>query len=180
MPPRLRRRVETLRAATVAPAWSGGERTDREVEPLRLVSLRRRWYLVAYDLGRQDWRSFRLDRHERPVATGVQFRPRELPAADAAAFVHAGLENLPVTYAVEALVDAPAADVRRRIGAWAAVEPVDDRRSRVRMNSDTLAWPAVALADLDADFLVVGPPGFLDYLRDAGARFARAATSPLR
>src|SRR6185437_12121195 len=139
MPPRLRRRVETLRAVTVAPAWSGGgptvdagalttvaqacrdaerirfsytsgggERTDREVEPLRLVSLRRRWYLVAYDLGRQDWRSFRLDRLERPDAVGVRFRPRELPASDAAAFVRAGLENLPVTYAVEALVDAPA------------------------------------------------------------------------
>src|SRR5438270_224031 len=64
-----------------------GTRTRRLVEPFRLVPLGRRWYLVAYDLHRHDWRSFRLDRLDAPQRTGARFRPRELPADDAAAFV---------------------------------------------------------------------------------------------
>src|SRR5438128_2030963 len=67
-----------------------GTRTDRLVEPFRLVPLGRRWYLVAYDLHRHDWRSFRLDRLAAPRRTGARFRPRELPAEDAAAYVRAG------------------------------------------------------------------------------------------
>jgi predicted DNA-binding transcriptional regulator YafY len=206
MPPRLRHRVEALRAMTVSPGWSGGgpsvdpaslttvaqacrdterlrftytsaggERTEREVEPLRLVPLRRRWYLVAYDLGRHGWRSFRLDRLARPVTGGVRFRPRDLPAPDAAAFVRAGIEQQAVTYAVEVLVEAPASDVRRRMGAWATVDPVGDGRCRVRMNADDLAWPAMALAGVDAEFTVVAPPEMAAYLRDVAARFARAS-----
>ena len=59
----------------------------REAEPHRLVTLGRRWYLVAWDTRREDWRSFRVDRIAEPVATGVRFSPRELPEADAAAYV---------------------------------------------------------------------------------------------
>ena len=64
---------------------ASGMRTERHVEPHRLVALDRRWYLVAYDLTRNDWRSFRLDRYLGvPQQTGARFRPRALPAADAA------------------------------------------------------------------------------------------------
>src|SRR6187399_1238233 len=55
---------------------AGGQRTDRHVEPHRLVALGRRWYLVAYDLVRHDWRSFRADRLSAPHGTGARFRPR--------------------------------------------------------------------------------------------------------
>ena len=54
--------------------------THRRVEPLRLVSLGRRWYLVAWDRDRMDWRSFRLDRISEPEPTGQRFPARELPA----------------------------------------------------------------------------------------------------
>jgi predicted DNA-binding transcriptional regulator YafY len=64
-----------------------GQETSRHVEPLRLVQLGRRWYLAGYDLDRHGWRSYRLDRLTEPRGTGARFRPRELPAADAAAFV---------------------------------------------------------------------------------------------
>src|SRR6202789_477064 len=64
-----------------------GTASARHVEPHRMVSLGRRWYLVGYDLDRQAWRSFRLDRLNEPAGTGARFRPRELPAEDAAAFV---------------------------------------------------------------------------------------------
>src|SRR5205814_1335816 len=92
MPPRLRRRVERLRFSYTV---QSGEQTHRHVEPHRLVSLGRRWYLVAYDLQRQDWRSFRLDRLAQPRNTGARFTPRTLPAKDAAAFVRAGIANIP-------------------------------------------------------------------------------------
>ena len=102
-----------------------GQHTDRHVEPHRLVLLGRRWYLVGYDLTRQDWRSFRLDRLTAPRGTGSRFRPRELPAADAAAFVRSGIDSVLPCYDVEVLIEAPAAAVRERIGRWATVEDVD-------------------------------------------------------
>src|SRR3954464_13919893 len=74
---------------------ASGQHTDRHTEPHRLVCLGRRWYLVAYDLTRHDWRSFRVDRLTAPQGNGSRFRPRDLPAADAAEFVRAGLDNLP-------------------------------------------------------------------------------------
>jgi predicted DNA-binding transcriptional regulator YafY len=67
---------------------AAGAVTDRYVEPYRLVSLGGRWYLVGYDLTREDWRAFRVDRISGlPQATGERFRGRTLPAADAAAFI---------------------------------------------------------------------------------------------
>ncbi len=91
-----------------------GRRSDRQVEPHWLVRLEGRWYLVAYDLVRHDWRSFRVDRLADPRGTGDRFRPRELPADDAAAFVRSGLHHLQRPYRVEVLVDAPAEAVRER------------------------------------------------------------------
>ncbi|HEY2764484.1 MAG TPA: YafY family protein [Pseudonocardiaceae bacterium] len=151
-----------------------GEHTDRHVEPLRLVTLGRRWYLVAYDLTRHDWRSFRLDRLDRPRSTGVRFRPRELPAEDAAAFVHARIDHLPASYAVEVLVHAPAAAVRDRIGRWATLEDVDGGRCLLRMRADSLDWPAMALGAVGADFTVLAPPELLDHVQDWARRFSRA------
>src|SRR6266704_2198497 len=110
------RDTERLRFSYTA---AGGQHTERHAEPYRLVLLGRRWYLVGYDLTRQDWRSFRLDRLTDPRGTGARFRPRELPAADAAAFVQAGIGNVTAVYQVEVLVDAPAATVRERFGRWA-------------------------------------------------------------
>ena len=103
-----------------------GQHTDHHVEPHRLVLLGHRWYLACYDLGRHDWRSFRLDRLTALRGTGTRFRPRTLPAADAAAFVRAGVDSVSAAYDVEVLIHAPAAAVRQRIGQWAGV--LDDER----------------------------------------------------
>ncbi|MFD3352944.1 helix-turn-helix transcriptional regulator [Streptomyces fradiae] len=153
---------------------AGGRRTDREVEPHRLVRLAHRWYLVAYDLTRQDWRSFRVDRLSAPEATGTPFRPRALPAADAAEFVRAGSGDQPRPYRVTALVYAPAATVRERIGRWGAVEEVDAGRCRVRMTGDSLDWPTLALGSLGAEFRVIEPAEMVEQLREWSARFDRA------
>jgi predicted DNA-binding transcriptional regulator YafY len=149
-------------------------RSERHVEPHRLVCLGRRWYLVAYDLARHDWRTFRVDRLTAPKGTSARFRPRELPAADAAGFVRAGLDSAPRTYRVEVLADAPAAAVRERIGRWSTVEEAGAGRCRIHMTADSLEWPAVALGLLDADFQVVSPPELLDRLHTLAARFTRA------
>jgi predicted DNA-binding transcriptional regulator YafY len=207
MPPHLRRRVDALRAMTVPAAWStgpnvdagmltviaqacsdeerlrfnysaaSGERMARHVEPHRLVSLGRRWYLVAYDLTRQDWRSFRLDRLETPRSTGMRFHPRELPAKDAVAFVRAGIDSLPTApQRIEALIHAPASRVRGLVGSWATIEEVDAERCRVRMRAENLDWPAFALGAIGAEFEVLRPAELIERIGEWGTRFTRAAT----
>jgi predicted DNA-binding transcriptional regulator YafY len=152
-----------------------GRRSDRQVEPHRLVWLGGRWYLVGYDLDRHDWRSYRLDRASGLRGTGARFAPRQLPAADAAAFVRAGIDTARAVYEAEALVDAPAAAVRERIGRWSAVEDTGSGRCRIRMTADSLDWVVIALGTVGADFEVVSPPELLDLVRDWGRRFSRAA-----
>jgi predicted DNA-binding transcriptional regulator YafY len=153
-----------------------GTCTERHVEPCKLVPLGRRWYLVAYDLVRHDWRSFRLDRVATPRGTGVRFRPRELPAEDAAAFVRAGLRQLPSSHDVEVRVEAPADEVRSRVGRWATVEEdgADGTACRLRMRTDSLDWAALAVGSVGAEFTVVAPPELRDLVRRWGDRFARA------
>ncbi|MGY1815065.1 helix-turn-helix transcriptional regulator [Blastococcus sp. SYSU D00820] len=153
-----------------------GTASERLVEPFRLVPLGRRWYLVAYDLHRGDWRSFRLDRLAGPRSTGARFAPRPLPAEDAAAFVRAGMTWRSTTV-VEADVRAPAEEVRARIGRWAAVEDDGTGGCRVRMESDALEWAVFALGGLGAEFAVVAPPEFAAELRSWAGRLARAAAA---
>jgi predicted DNA-binding transcriptional regulator YafY len=152
-----------------------GRPSSRHVEPHRLVLLGRRWYLVGYDLTRQDWRSFRVDRLAGPAATGSRFRPRDLPAADAAAFVRAGIGTVTATYEVDVVVEAPPAVVRERIGRWSTIEDIGATRCRVRMTADSLDWPVMALGAVGADFRVVAPPELLDRVRDWGRRFSQAS-----
>jgi predicted DNA-binding transcriptional regulator YafY len=152
-----------------------GARTDRLIEPHRLVALGRRWYLVAYDLHRHDWRSFRLDRLADPRRTGARFRPRELPAEDAAEFVRSGMRRQPTAHAVELLVRAPAGWVRERIGRWAQVEEVDVTSCLVRMTVDTLDWPLFAAGGLGVEFEVRTPPELARAALEWGERFRRAA-----
>lgn len=153
-----------------------GARTRRHVEPLRLVSLGRRWYLVAYDLERNDWRSFRVDRLTGPTRTGARFRPRALPAEDAGEFVRRRVSGpqQPTVYDIQALVRAPADAVRKKIGRWAEVTERGEGSCLVRMTSDALDWPAMALGTLDAEFTVVDSPELRDYLATWAGRFGRA------
>jgi predicted DNA-binding transcriptional regulator YafY len=167
--------TERLRFAYTA---ADGALSERHVEPLRLVALGRRWYLAAYDLTRQDWRSFRLDRLAAPQATGVRFRPRELPAADAAAFVRASIENQPGTYAIDALVHAPAETVTAQIGRCATIEAVSHGCCRLTMTTDSLDWPAMALGTIAAEFEVIAPPELKVQLADWSQRFHHASTAP--
>jgi predicted DNA-binding transcriptional regulator YafY len=166
------RDAERMRFAYTA---HDGSATDRHVEPLRLVSLGRRWYLVAYDLDRLDWRSFRLDRITGPRGTGARFRPRELPATDAAAFVQAGINRIPAPFSVDAVVETSAEVVAERIGRWGRTEPLGPNRCRVLISAEDLEWAAMALGVLGADFTVVAPAELRELAGKLALRFGQAA-----
>lgn len=149
-------------------AARGAEVTHRRVEPHRLVSLGRRWYLVAHDRDRHDWRSFRVDRIAAPAATGVRFRPREVPGGDALAFVQAGFRRIPQRYAVSVRVESPADRVRSAVGHWGDVVDLGDGACRLAMAVDSLQWPVMVLAQVGAPFTIESP----DELRAEVARVA--------
>lgn len=148
------------------------EVTHRRVEPLRLVSLGRRWYLVAWDRDRLDWRSFRLDRISGPEPTGQRFRARELPAEDALAFVRQGIRQMPQRYAVRVRVAMPAETLAGQVGRWGTVTP-DGDGCVLEMNVDDLDWPVMVLAGSGADFVVESPPELAARVAEVGQRFGR-------
>jgi predicted DNA-binding transcriptional regulator YafY len=147
--------------------------THRRVEPLRLVSLGRRWYLVAYDRDRADWRSFRLDRVTAPEPTGERFRARELPAEDALAFVQQGIRRMPQRHAVRVRVAMAADDLAARVGRWGSVS-ADGEGCVLEMNVDDLDWPVMVLAGSGAEFVVEAPAELAEMVAEVGARFSRA------
>lgn len=161
-----------------AKARADGKAERRRVEPLRLVPVGRRWYLVGFDLDRADWRTFRLDRLTDPQPTSRTFRPRELPGGDAAAFVSAGLRKAQddSVQEVVAKVGLPAVEVERRIGRYASIEgaPDDPSSTLVRM-LHPLGWTLLMLGSLDADYdLVEVSEQTLRELRGWNARQQRA------
>ena len=142
-----------------------GTETQRTVEPHRIVTVGRRFYLVAFDLDRQDWRTFRLDRISEADPARNQFDPRPPPADDIAAYVRDRIETITSTHQVRALVDADAGSVRDQIGRWATVEPDGVGRCRVMMTTDSLDWAAFSLATLEWPFTVEEPAELRSHLR---------------
>ncbi|URM93317.1 YafY family transcriptional regulator [Actinomadura madurae] len=154
---------------------AGDGETRRHVEPHGLVSAGRRWYLVAFDLGREDWRTFRVDRVSSALPTGIRCPPREPPAADAAEFVSRSLAlSRPLRRAV-LLVHASAEELADRFRVTGAeVEPVDDRTCVLRTAPGSLEWTALRIAYLDIDFEVREPPELRDLLTAMAERLSRA------
>jgi predicted DNA-binding transcriptional regulator YafY len=151
-----------------------GVDSDRRVEPHKLVSAGRRWYLVGYDNDRADWRVFRVDRISGSRSTGMRAMPRTLPAPDAAAFVTGKLTDLTPVYPATVTLHAPVERVAARLGAAADLEPIDATSCRLRGYDDTLRWLAWRLLTVGCDFEVHEPPELIAYLRDIGARATRA------
>lgn len=202
MPSRLRHRIDTFRAATVAPAGpqaDGGvlmtlsaavrERRElrfdyepgpsrRRAQPHHLVTWGARWYLVAWDLDRADWRVFRADRITPRTPTGPRFTPRELPGGSVAGFVRArfrGAEDgWPCTG--EVILDLPAAEVSPYVGDG-VVEELGPDRCRLALGS--WSWPALAAAfgRFDARMEVVGPAELTAAFARLAGRYADATTA---
>ena len=153
-----------------------GAASRREVEPHSLVNLGRRWYLVAWDRGRRDWRTFRVDRLSRPVSTGVRFSPQTLPAKDAADYIARSMSAWASRYEARVTLHAPAEAVRKRVPShWGAVEPIDDDTCEYRTSDDDLDWLALRIAMLGVDFEVREPAELREHLRAMARRLDRAA-----
>lgn len=155
-----------------------GAATERRVEPYRLVNLGRRWYLVAFDVVRDDWRMFRLDRMTAQRSVGHRFRPRPLPAEDLGAWA-ASKTRTSNPFRATVLVLAPAAEVAATMGAWAegGVEALADGRCRLTLGSRSPEDLANWLTFLRCDFEIVDSPALRDAVATIAARYARAASA---
>jgi predicted DNA-binding transcriptional regulator YafY len=154
-----------------------GVESRREVEPHALVNHGRRWYLVAWDRGREDWRTFRVDRLAAPASTGVRFLPRRLPANDAAVFVEQSISSAPNRYEAVVTLRAPAEEISRRVPTyWGTIEPIDEHHCNFSTGDDDLGWLGLRIAMLGVDFEVQEPPELLEQLRVLSERLARAVS----
>ena len=150
--------------------------TDRSVEPHRLVSWGRKWYLVAWDNSRDDWRTFRVDRITTRTPTGPRFTPRELPdGGDVAAYVARNVSAAGFRFQARITVYAPAEVISSRIHpAVGTVEPIDDQTCVLATGADSIETIAVYVGLLDADFHVSEPPELVARLRLLAQRYAAA------
>jgi predicted DNA-binding transcriptional regulator YafY len=204
LPSHLRRRVRALGTATSAIAPGGpevdaqslsvlaaacrdservrfayrgrdGANSRREVEPHSLVNVGRRWYLVAWDAGREDWRTFRVDRLTRPSSTGVRFDARELPAKDGATYVSQSLSTAPHRYEARVTLHAPIESIRRWVPShWGGLEPIDDHSCEYRTADDDLDWLALRLMMFRVDFEVHEPEELREHVAMLAERMERA------
>ena len=136
---------------------SGGTPRPRRVEPHRLVASDRRWYLLAYDLDRDDWRTFRVDRMTAVAARTWRFRPR--PAPDAAQYVQEGVTSRVYAHRARFLVHAPADTVRAQVPSSAAV--VSERgedRCEVVSGAASLDRVLLHVLLLGHEFELLDPP----------------------
>ena len=140
-----------------------GNASVRTVEPHRLVHTGRRWYLVARDNDRDDWRTFRADRIDDPRPTGIRFTPRDPP--DAAAFVAESVTAAPYRFRTRVQVHAPAHVVAESVPPTTGiVEAVGPDSCLLITGADSLALIVVHLARLGHHFTVLEPPELVEEL----------------
>ncbi len=204
LPAHLRHRVSTLNAVVVALTPGGtavdpdvltavaaacrdhlrlrfdyqahdGTRTVRVTEPHRLVHGGRWWYLVAYDVERADWRTFRLDRMTPRVPTGPRFTPSE-PPQDAATYVSHSVASAPYRYRAKILVHSPIEVVADQASPTSSrLEAVDDQRCLLYVGSHSLDEIVLYVGLKGIDFEILEPPELIDRARALAEIFRRAA-----
>lgn len=152
-----------------------GASTRRSVEPYRLVHDQRRWYLFAWDLERDDWRTFRVDRMSLRSPNGARFTRRELPPDDEIARrVTSAVDQVHWKYRARVIVHASAAYVRDRLPIPVDVEPLAGDRCAFEPGSDYPEMLALYLGMIDADFEVVDSPELVESLSKILGRYQRA------
>ena len=140
-----------------------GDRSFRDVEPLAVVHAARRWYLVAYDRDRTDWRTFRVDRIERALPQGTTFTHEDPP--DPAALVSAALSTSPYRHRAEIRIHASIEEARGRFPPTVGVLTAEGPSCILITGCDDLGWLAWHLARLDLDYTVLEPPELVEELR---------------
>ncbi len=150
-----------------------GRVTERRIEPYRVVNVERRWYLVAHDLERQGWRTFRLDRFIAVRRTGHQIRLVDPP--DAASFVRSAITTAPYRYQAVVIVDASIDALSPHVAPrFAALEPVDPTTTRLTAGADDLDYLVVRLGLLPFDLTVESPDDLGRLMAEVGTRLVAA------
>ncbi|WP_433411896.1 helix-turn-helix transcriptional regulator [Microtetraspora malaysiensis] len=153
-----------------------GTEDRRTAEPYRLVNSGRRWYLVAWDTGRGDWRTFRVDRLRLHTPNGPRFTPREPPSADLVRYVSERISVDPYRYRGRFTVHAPADIIAARMApTMAVVEPADDGTCVLNAGSNSLDELAMWIAQLGVPFQVHEPPELVEHIHALGTRLVDAA-----
>jgi predicted DNA-binding transcriptional regulator YafY len=154
------------------------EASSRRVEPYRIVNAGQRWYLVAWDLDRADWRTFRVDRMREGMSPGPRFTPRELSDEEAQAMVARGIPPEARRHQARVVVAMPAAELMDRLGPWiGAIEPLDAGSCVLSTGAERVQELAAYLGLLDADFRVSEPPELVEQLEVLARRYAAATAS---
>jgi predicted DNA-binding transcriptional regulator YafY len=164
--------------AAGAPGDGRGDVPPRRVEPHHLVTWGGRWYLVAWDLEREDWRTFRVDRMTPRAPTGPRFRPRPLPAPDVATFVATRFRRPGWPCEGEVILHAPAADVARWVRGQGVVEELGADRCRLVVGSWSWGGLAAMCGMFDVELQIVAPPELREAAAELSRRYAAAAGRP--
>lgn len=149
----------------------------RLVEPYRLVSWERRWYLLGRDPEADSWGVFRLDRMVLRMRTGRRFAPQPLPDENVSAYVMRAVAYEGWAVHARVTVLAAASEVSARINpAVGIVEPVDDETCVLITGADSVATLAVYVGLLDLDIRVEEPPELVERMRILSRRYGEAVT----
>jgi len=208
LPPRLRHRVSALQAATVSmPAGTpavdpdvlttiaavirdheqlrfdyrthDGTEIRRAAEPHRLVHTGRHWYLVGWDVEKNDWRTYRVDRLRPRIPNGPRFTPREAPEVDLTGWVSRGVSTAPYRYQARITLEVSAAVAVDRIPPTVGViEAIDEGHCLLHTGSNSLDEIAVYTGLFGFGFRVHEPPELIDHLRALAHRVTAAIAPP--
>jgi predicted DNA-binding transcriptional regulator YafY len=140
----------------------------------------RRWYLLAWDVGRDDWRTFRVDRITPKTPTGPRFKPRTLTDDDAASYVQRTAGKATWHYRARIRIHAPASQVRALLPLAVDVTPDGPDRCIIEAGSDTPHQLALYIGLLDTDFEILEPPDLAEAFVRLAERYHRAAQASIR
>ncbi len=152
--------------------------TARTVEPHRLVHTGRRWYLVAWDLEREDWRTFRVDRIDGKPSAGARFEPRRAPEGGFGAYVSRSTSLAPYKQRAKVILHASVETVAEKIPPTVGtLEAIDQHSCILQMGANSIEGLAFYLAMIGFDFDVQDPPELIERVRMMAVRFQRAGKS---
>ncbi|WP_067994801.1 helix-turn-helix transcriptional regulator [Nocardia pseudobrasiliensis] len=204
LPTRLRHRVTALQAATVTMAAGtpavdpevlttiaaairdheqlrfdyrthDGSEIRRAAQPHRLVHTGRHWYLLGWDVERNDWRTYRVDRLRPRIPNGPRFTPREAPELGETGLVSHGVSTAPYRYRARITLEVSAAEAADRIPPTVGVlEAIDDHRCLLHTGADSLDALALYTGLFGFPYRVHEPPELIEHLRELTRRMSAA------
>ena len=153
-----------------------GAATERWVEPIRLVATGRRWYLMAWDVDREDWRTFRLDRMREVTRSTWRFKPRDHP--DPAEYVQNSISRSPYSNHAQVRVLAGLDEVSTRIDTrWVTLTAIDESTTLLEASADSLEHVAFYCVMTGFDCEFIQPPELAAVAKDLGKRLQHAAAT---